>query len=45
MNAGTDANVYIQIYGKHARTTTHLLDNVGVNDFERGSTSNFTVRI
>ncbi len=43
-NAGTDANVFIIIYGKNGRTTIHLLDNPGVNDFERNTTSEFTVR-
>ncbi|CAF1040089.1 unnamed protein product [Adineta ricciae] len=41
--AGTDANVYIIIYGESGRSTTHLLDNIGKNDFERNTTSEFTV--
>lgn len=44
MGAGTDANVYIIIYGKSGRTCTHLLDNRMKNDFERNTTSEFTVR-
>ncbi len=42
--AGTDANVFLIIYGKNGRTTTHLLDNPNTNDFERGTISEFTVR-
>ena len=42
-SAGTDANVFIIIYGKNGRTTIHELDNPGINDFEAGKTSEFTV--
>ncbi|CAF4394294.1 unnamed protein product, partial [Rotaria sordida] len=42
MGAGTDANVYIIIYGKSGRTTIHHLDNRLKNDFERNTTSEFT---
>jgi hypothetical protein len=44
MNAGTDANVFLIIYGQNGRTTIHQLDNRLKNDFERGTTSEFTVR-
>lgn len=44
MTAGTDANVFLIIYGKNGRTTTHHLDNQLKNDFERNTTSIFTVR-
>ncbi|CAF4045720.1 unnamed protein product [Rotaria sordida] len=43
MGAGTDANVYIIIYGKSGRTTIHHLDNRLKNDFERNTTSEFTI--
>ena len=42
-NAGTDANVFLIIYGKCGRTVIHQLDNRLKNDFERNSTSEFTV--
>jgi hypothetical protein len=44
MNAGTDANVFLIIYGKSGRTIIHQLDNRLKNDFERNTTSEFTVR-
>jgi len=44
MNAGTDANVFIVIYGKNNRTSIHHLDNRGKNDFEKGSKCQFTVK-
>ena len=44
MTAGTDANVFIIIYGKSGRTAIHQLDNRKKNDFERNTTSEFTVR-
>ncbi|CAF0764579.1 unnamed protein product [Adineta steineri] len=40
---GTDANVFIIIYGESGRTVTHELDNLGKNDFERNTTSEFTI--
>ncbi|CAF4726703.1 unnamed protein product, partial [Rotaria socialis] len=40
--AGTDANVFIIIYGKSGRTCVHLLDNKLKNDFEANRTSEFT---
>ena len=43
LQAGTDANVFIQIFGQNGRTTKHDLDNPAKNDFERGTTSEFTV--
>ena len=44
MTAGTDANVYLIIYGANGRTVKHHLDNRRKNDFERNTTSEFTVR-
>lgn len=43
--AGTDANVFIDIHGMApgASTGRMVLDNKGVNDFERGQTNTFTV--
>ncbi|UJR15205.1 hypothetical protein I4U23_002164 [Adineta vaga] len=41
--AGTDANVFIIIYGESGRTVIHHLDNIGKNDFERKSSSEFTI--
>jgi hypothetical protein len=43
-NAGTDANVFIILYGKCGRTVIHQLNNRLKNDFERNSTSEFTVK-
>jgi len=43
VNAGTDANVFIMIYGKSARTGIHQLNNRLKNDFERNSLSEFIV--
>ncbi|CAF4476662.1 unnamed protein product, partial [Rotaria sp. Silwood2] len=43
MTAGTDANVFIIIYGKSGRTAVHRLDNSLKNDFERDTTSEFTI--
>ncbi|CAF3630124.1 unnamed protein product [Rotaria sp. Silwood1] len=42
--AGTNANVFIIIYGKTGRTVKHQLDNSLKDDFERNTTSEFTVR-
>lgn len=44
VNAGTDANVFLIIYGKSGRTIIHQLNNRLKNDFERNLTSEFTVR-
>ncbi|CAF1260047.1 unnamed protein product [Rotaria magnacalcarata] len=41
--AGTDANVFIIIYGNSGRTCIHLLDNKLKNDFEANTTSEFTI--
>gem|GEM_PF-1006818 len=42
--AGTDANVYITIYDKDGHDSGEiLLDDPGVNDFERGDTNTFLV--
>jgi len=45
---GTDANVYIELFGRKSDGNLHtsgefLLDTPGVNDFERGDTNTFTV--
>lgn len=42
-NAGTNANVFVMIYGQSGRTTVHHLDNRLKDDFERGKTSDFMV--
>ena len=34
-NAGTDADVFITVYGKRGNSGTKLLDKSGQNDFER----------
>ncbi|KXZ51726.1 hypothetical protein GPECTOR_11g173 [Gonium pectorale] len=39
--AGTDANVFIQMFGEEATTGRIKLDNPGKNDFERGNTDVF----
>ncbi|GLC54185.1 hypothetical protein PLESTB_000832700 [Pleodorina starrii] len=39
--AGTDANVFIQLFGEEAETGRIKLDNPGKNDFERGNTDVF----
>ncbi len=44
MNAGTDANVFLIIYGKSGRTAIHQLNDRSKNDFERNTSSEFTVR-
>ena len=44
LGAGTDANVFIVIYGASGRTAIHQLDNQHKNDFEQNKTSEFTVR-
>jgi hypothetical protein len=43
ITAGTDANVYITIYDKEGHNTGEiLLDNPGINDFEREDTNTFS---
>ncbi|UJR31475.1 hypothetical protein I4U23_018964 [Adineta vaga] len=42
-NAGTDANVFLIIYGKSGRTAVHQLNNRSKNDFERNTSSEFTI--
>ncbi|CAF4210503.1 unnamed protein product [Rotaria sp. Silwood2] len=42
-NAGTDANVFLIIYGKSGRTVIHQLNNRLKNDFERNTISEFTI--
>ena len=42
MGAGTDANVYITLVGQNGQSSGEfLLDNPGINDFERGDTNTF----
>ncbi|CAF1145472.1 unnamed protein product [Adineta ricciae] len=43
MNAGTDANVFLIIYGQNGRTAVHQLNNRSKNDFERNTSSEFTI--
>ena len=40
--AGTDANVFIQLFGENGKTGTHNLDSSS-NDFERGQVDEFSV--
>ncbi|MGQ9474160.1 MAG: PLAT/LH2 domain-containing protein [Candidatus Caldatribacteriaceae bacterium] len=42
--AGTDANVYITLYGKRGTSREILLDNPNRNDFEQGATDTFELR-
>lgn len=44
-NGGTDANVFLILYGQNGRTAIHQLNNRFKNDFERNTISEFTVRI
>lgn len=41
--AGTDANVYITLYGEKGKSRELLLDNPQRNDFERNQTDTFTI--
>lgn len=41
--AGTDANVYITLYGKKAFTPKEKLERKGKNLFESGSQDRFTL--
>ena len=41
--AGTDANVYIVLYGKGIQTNKFTLDTFFKNDFERGNIDNYSV--
>jgi hypothetical protein len=44
--AGTDANVYLTLFGTDGSSSTEvLLDNSGINDFEMGSYDTFFVRL
>jgi len=44
MGAGTDANVYITLVGQNGQSSGEiLLDNPGINDFERGNTNIFWI--
>ena len=40
-NAGTDANVYIWLFGAHGDSGERLLDIEGINNFHRGKTDDF----
>eukprot|EP01091_Cochliopodium_minus_P013222 TRINITY_DN4207_c0_g1_i1.p1 TRINITY_DN4207_c0_g1~~TRINITY_DN4207_c0_g1_i1.p1 ORF type:complete len:135 (+),score=46.21 TRINITY_DN4207_c0_g1_i1:47-451(+) len=40
--AGTDANVFIQLFGEAGKTGVHKLDSSG-NCFERGQTDEFSI--
>jgi len=41
--AGTDANVYLTLYGEKGNSTELFLDNPNRNDFERNQTDTFTI--
>jgi hypothetical protein len=41
--AGTDANVFIRLFGTGGHTREHRLDDPNRNDFERGATDGFSV--
>jgi hypothetical protein len=44
MGAGTDANVYLTLVGQNGENSGEiLLDNPGINDFERGDTNIFCI--
>jgi len=44
MGAGTDANVYITLVGQNGQSSGELLlDNLEVDDFERGTTKEVTM--
>lgn len=42
-NAGTDANIFVEIGGELGKTTTHQLQNNKKNKFERGEKDFFSV--
>lgn len=42
-NAGTDANVYLILFGSQHMSTEHILNNEGVNDFEQGNKDHFEI--
>lgn len=41
--AGTDAGVFLTLYGRENQSQEFALDTLGVNDFERGSVNQFAV--
>ncbi|GMH36686.1 hypothetical protein BSKO_04559 [Bryopsis sp. KO-2023] len=41
--AGTDSNVFMEIFGNEGKTKRFVLDRPGANDFERGSVDTFTL--
>lgn len=43
LGAGTDANVFIILYGERDTSSQFKLDNPGKNDFEQSSTSVFSI--
>jgi len=43
LGAGTDANVYLTLYGEKGNSTELFLDNPNRNDFERNQTDTFTI--
>lgn len=43
LGAGTDANVFVILYGEKDTSSQFTLNNKGVNDFERGSTCVFNI--
>ena len=43
LGAGTDANVFIILYGERDTSSQFKLDNPGKNDFERASTCAFNI--
>lgn len=43
LSAGTDANVFVDIYGEDGASTGRLNLNKSGNNFERGSNDTFTV--
>jgi hypothetical protein len=43
VGAGTDANVYVTLFGSSSASDETLLDAPGRNDFEQGATDNFGI--
>ncbi len=43
-NAGTDADVYMTMYGKNGNSGTKLLDKRGKDDFEKGSQDSYKLK-
>lgn len=42
-NAGTDANVYLILFGSKHESTEQILNSEGVNDFEKGNKDRFEI--